>query len=551
MATIRKRGRLIAGVSADTSCSGRATRSPARSRASTSTCCARSRGRIFGRPDTLQLSVITAAERLPLLQNGERRHRRAQHDDQLRPLGQDRLLRRVLPLRPEGPGPPRAPDVTGRRQDLAGKKVCAPDGHVEPDKLRDAPRPRPSGPPPTPAAWCCSSRARSTPSPVTTRCSPGWPRRTPTPRSSRTGVHRGAVRPRHQQEQRRLRAVRQRRARADARRRRGGRRATTPGSPRPGQGAGAPAAGVRAGAVISAMDSATAPVRPVGSATPWSPQDRCATCEALGTWRDERKAELDVLDEAALGAWTRPRHRRPAALDGAVEGRRGPLRPAVATWDSGRVGPTELERLSTLVWGRLDATNSPRLAVRCRRWRASPSSLPEACRLSDALAASLRARLGSTRRRPTSGTAASAARPVERVRDLVDREPAQARAAGRRPRAARRPSQPTSWPAPSGAPTRRPAGAAGARRRPRRARPHRRRLEPARRRPRRGDGARTLRAELEARGAALRDLAARCVARSPRLPGWQCPTCRRSGPCPPIPLPWTPTWCGSTPSAGR
>ena len=28
----------------------------------------------------------------------------------------------------------------------------------------------------------------------------------------------------------------------------------------------------------------------------------------------------------------------------------------VATWDSGRVGQAEQERLSTLVWGRLDAT---------------------------------------------------------------------------------------------------------------------------------------------------------------------------------------------------
>ena len=78
----------------------------------------------------------------------------------------------------------------------------------------------------------------------------------------------------------------------------------------------------------------------------------------------------------------------------------------VATWDSGRVGPTELARLSTLVWGRLDALPRPPIIL-CSDTPPVPAgalavSLPEACRLSDALAASLRARLGSTRPRPTS-----------------------------------------------------------------------------------------------------------------------------------------------------
>ena len=104
----------------------------------------------------------------------------------------------------------------------------------------------------------------------------------------------------------------------------------------------------------------------------------------------------------------------------------------LATWDSGRVGAAERERLATLVWGRLDASLDPR----CRRAPARRAaaaalavSLPEACRLSDALAASLRARLsvdpaGRRRHRPGRGRCAPQ---VERIRDQVDREPAGSR----------------------------------------------------------------------------------------------------------------------------
>ena len=86
----------------------------------------------------------------------------------------------------------------------------------------------------------------------------------------------------------------------------------------------------------------------------------------------------------------------------------------------------------------------------------------------------------------------------------------------------------------------------------RRARPHRRAPSHRREDARDEARARALRTELEARGAALRDLAARCVAAvhpAPRL--------RRAGRrgaragARTSPLPWTPTWPGWRPSAAR
>ena len=57
----------------------------------------------------------------------------------------------------------------------------------------------------------------------------------------------------------------------------------------------------------------------------------------------------------------------------------------VATWDSGRVGPVERERLSSLIWGRLE-TGDPKAS-------ALAVSLPEASRLCDAMVAQLRTRV--------------------------------------------------------------------------------------------------------------------------------------------------------------
>ena len=294
--------------------------------------------------------------------------------------------------------------------------------------------------------------------------------------------------------------------------------------------------------MIAAMASATAPAAPGRLGQPLVALEALRYLEALGAWRDQRKAELDLLDQAALEAPDQTAFTGDMllsmALWKAVADRHDLL---LATWDSGRVGQTELERLATLVWGRLDAAMVSRPTASTAATPAgSPAaagalavSLPEACRLSDALAASLRARLGID---PSQADIQARVRTlrasVERVRDLVAREPAQAHAAA------------------SSMLARLDARVADVLSRVQRgadvggllgplehdaARAERDLIVGAsNRRADAHDAARAkaLRAELEARGAALRDLAARCVAQVAPAPRLAVPDVSALGPVP-------------------
>ena len=257
-----------------------------------------------------------------------------------------------------------------------------------------------------------------------------------------------------------------------------------------------------------------------------------------------------MLDEAALGAADGAVHTGDLllsmALWKAVADRHDLL---VATWDSGRVGPTELERLSTLVWGRLDAlaARAPQTSGAGAGGANVPAgalavSLPEACRLSDALAASLRARLGlDPSEADLQARLRSLRASVERVRDLVDREPAQEHAA-----AAAVLDRLDTRTADVLARVKRGADVGGLlgpleqdaaraerdlivgasnRRAAPTTRPGPGRCAPSSRRAERPCGC--------SRPAAWR--------RSPRRPGWRCPTCRRWDRCPATPPPSTRT----------
>lgn len=143
--------------------------------------------------------------------------------------------------------------------------------------------------------------------------------------------------------------------------------------------------------------------------------------EALGAWRDARREELEQLDRAALESADEDALSADLVLSMAVwksvSDRYDLL---LVTWDSGRVGAAESERLSTLIWGGLDTGSGAAGALAV--------SLPEACALSDALAGSLRTRL---RIDPDQADITARLRDlraqVERIRDQVDREPATTR----------------------------------------------------------------------------------------------------------------------------
>ena len=291
--------------------------------------------------------------------------------------------------------------------------------------------------------------------------------------------------------------------------------------------------------MISAVHGATAPAAPGRLGQPLVAQEALRYLEELGAWRDQRKAELDELDQAALGAADSAAYTSDLllsmALWKAVADRHDLL---VATWDSGRVGTTELQRLSTLVWGRLDqtlasGTNAAPAGAAKLPAGALAVSLHEACRLSDALAASLRARLGLGPSEADQRARVRALRAsVERVRDLVDREPARGRAAAQAvlDRLDARTSDLLAR-------VKRGADVGGL------LGPLEQDVALAERdlivgaSNRRADAhdeerARALRGELEARGAALRNLAARCVAQVSPAPFLAVPDVAALGPVP-------------------
>jgi hypothetical protein len=298
--------------------------------------------------------------------------------------------------------------------------------------------------------------------------------------------------------------------------------------------------------MITHAETAITPEPPGRIGAAISPEEALRYLEALGAWRDQRRVELDLLDEAALAtsdADAATGIRGITGLTGdvmlsmalwkAVADRHDLL---VATWDSGRVGQVERERLSTLIWGRLDATLDPRLAQRPDVPSSSGAlavSLPEAMRLSDALAASLRARLSLD---PSDADVTSRLRQLraqlERVRDLVAAEPQDARdrfshklvkldeRLGEMIGKAKRGADVGGLVGPLEADAARTerdliVGSAT-------------RAEATRDVTR----ARELRAELEARGAAIRDLAARCVAAVTPAPRLAVPDVAALGPVP-------------------
>jgi len=306
--------------------------------------------------------------------------------------------------------------------------------------------------------------------------------------------------------------------------------------------------------VIAHAETAITPEPPGRIGAAISPEDALHYLEALGAWRDQRRGELDRLDEAALAASDADTATGRAGMAGTgVTGLTGDVMLSmalwkavadrhdllVATWDSGRVGLAERERLSTLIWGRLDATLDPRLAQRPDVPSSSGAlavSLPEAMRLSDALAASLRARLSLD---PSDADVTSRLRQLraqlERVRDLVAAEPQDTRdrfsqkltkldsRLGEMVEKAKRGADVGGLVGPLEADAARTerdliVGSAT-------------RAEAIRDVAR----ARELRAELEARGAAIRDLAARCVAAVTPAPRLAVPDVSALGPVPQAP----------------
>src|SRR5688572_32530840 len=129
----------------------------------------------------------------------------------------------------------------------------------------------------------------------------------------------------------------------------------------------------------------TAPVPPGAIGTAPEPAALQNYLGAMDDWVRARRLELDELDAAALAAQRGDEVASDMALSLALwKAVADRWQLMWATWDGGRVGVTERTKITTLIWGRLDGTlGNQAMAV----------SLPEACRLSDALAGQLRTAL--------------------------------------------------------------------------------------------------------------------------------------------------------------
>lgn len=190
----------------------------------------------------------------------------------------------------------------------------------------------------------------------------------------------------------------------------------------------------------STIPSTTAPPAPGRLGVAVEPGAAQGYLDDLGRWRENRRRELEQLDAAAMGSPDAASLSGDLALSMAVyKAVSDRIELLLATWDGGRVGLAERERMSSLIWGRLDATLDPRVLARSSTpgpTVATPGthggvasgltvSLPEACRLSDALASQLRVRLAlDVSGLETAERLRQLRAQLERIRDQANLEPA-------------------------------------------------------------------------------------------------------------------------------
>lgn len=137
--------------------------------------------------------------------------------------------------------------------------------------------------------------------------------------------------------------------------------------------------------------STSAPAAPGQLGVAARAQDLLDYLGRLDRWLAERRAELDAIDSQIITAGRQAELTSDMALALALwQAAKTRQNLLLATWDSGRVGQQELQRLSALIWGRLDTAGAELAQL-----QSMSVSLPEAGRLCDALVAQLRTRLNT------------------------------------------------------------------------------------------------------------------------------------------------------------
>lgn len=168
------------------------------------------------------------------------------------------------------------------------------------------------------------------------------------------------------------------------------------------------------------MTGTVSPAAPGQLGVAARPADLLAYLGRLDAWLGGRRAELDALDEQIVSSGRQAELTQDMALALALwQAAKTRQNLLLATWDSGRVGQQELERLSALIWGRLDTAGSE-----VAQLQSMSVSLPEAGRLCDALVAQLRTRLDTDPNAEQQQIRLRDLRAqLERIRDQVKLEP--------------------------------------------------------------------------------------------------------------------------------
>ncbi|MDR0960188.1 MAG: hypothetical protein LBM23_07540 [Propionibacteriaceae bacterium] len=167
----------------------------------------------------------------------------------------------------------------------------------------------------------------------------------------------------------------------------------------------------------------SAPWPPGSIDQPGSPQEYLAYLDDFGQWVADLRQQIDTIDAELLKRGLSEEATADVAVAltiwQTVKNRYDDL---VRTWDSGRVGPTELDRLTRLIWGRLGDEANPGDALATRHLALN---LPEACRLAEALTSQLVDDYDLTPvTREMSARLEALRAQVERLREQVALEPA-------------------------------------------------------------------------------------------------------------------------------
>ena len=169
-----------------------------------------------------------------------------------------------------------------------------------------------------------------------------------------------------------------------------------------------------------------APTAPGRLGVPVQAAEAQTYLNALREWVTQRRADLNEVDRAVLKLT--PAEQVSITNDltvaltfwKAVSDR---LTLLETTFDGGRVGPKEAERLSTLIHGRLDSNTSEHLSLPSSGSLAV--SLPEACRLLDSLTRTLQARASLAPGAAEASQRVTLVRAgIERIRDQLPLVPA-------------------------------------------------------------------------------------------------------------------------------